>query len=182
MPGAVYRWCHNIASRMTPQYKSFSSFVAYIGRNFSVFPLLLRAAHVCVRMDVNGYFSVFFPGDSLRNVVPVWKPYQNPRGALEGIFIDLHVMKCLLTFPKRLLLAVWQKIGLREGGLLWNPSRAQHFLDIQHNLHGAWLADAANVRGGWVTARVYLHVLKFFSIRPFSPPPPAIYLNIFNCV
>ena len=49
------------------------------------------------------------------------------------------------------------KIELRERGLLWNPPSplaVAAFSDIQHNLHGACLADAASVRSGWVTTRV----------------------------
>jgi hypothetical protein len=94
------------------------------------------------RMCVNVYFSILFPGDSLRNLVLVWRSNENPRGALEGIFIDLRVLKRLIKFPRHLLLAVWEKIDSRERGFLRNPPSPPRthtvatFLDIQHNLHG----------------------------------------------
>jgi hypothetical protein len=38
--------------------------------------------------------------------------------------------------------------------------------DIQHNLHGACLADAASVRSGWVSNHTsYPHIFKCFGIQ-----------------
>jgi len=85
----------------------------------------------------------------LRNLVVVSKSNENPRGALEGICVDFRVLKRLLKFPKRLLLAVWEKYSYVNADFYgFLPSAVATFSAIQHNLHGACLADAAGVRSG----------------------------------